>query len=148
MISANAQRGTTLIEVLIAVLVLAVGLLGVAALQASALRNSQSSYERSQATILTYSLFDAMRADLVAARAGAYNTGGWMCDAPGGATLRDAQMADWMGSLEANLGDSPNTCVNVVCGVATCRVDVRWDDSRGTGATAGVPQTLNSMTTL
>lgn len=142
---AGAQRGATLIEVLIAVLVLAVGLLGVAALQASALRNSQSSFERSQATILTYSLFDAMRADL--ANAATYNTGGWMCNAPTGATLRDSQLADWMGTMQANLGTGANTCVQVRdCGGVACTVDVRWDDSRGTGGATS--QTITTVTQL
>ena len=46
-----------------AVAILAFGLLGIAALQATALRNSQSSYERSQAVSLTYSILDRMRAN-------------------------------------------------------------------------------------
>lgn len=131
------QRGATLLEVLIAVLVLSVGLLGVAALQASALRNSQSSYERSQATILTYSLFDAMRADM--ANVATYNTGGQLCAPPAGASLRDTQLADWMANLRANLGTAASTCVSVAgCGVAgaDCEVSIEWDDSRGTGGNA------------
>ena len=50
----------SLLEVLIAVLVLAIGLLGIAALQATALRNSQSSLERNQAVIASYTIADAM----------------------------------------------------------------------------------------
>lgn len=144
----SRQRGATLLEVLVAVLVLSVGLLGVAALQAAALRNSASSYERSQATILSYSLFDAMRAD--AANAASYNTGGWLCTAPAGASLRDTQLADWMASLKANLGNSANTCVSVAgCGAAgNCVVTVQWDDSKGTGSTPGVLQTIDTVTRL
>ena len=47
----TGQQGMSLLEVLIAVLVLAIGLLGIAALQATALRNSQSSLERNQAVM-------------------------------------------------------------------------------------------------
>ena len=57
--SAHQQVGVTLIEVLVAVLVMAIGLLGIAALQATALRNSQSSLERSQAVVHTYAILDA-----------------------------------------------------------------------------------------
>jgi type IV pilus assembly protein PilV len=142
---ASDQRGATMIEVLIAVLVLAVGLLGVAALQATALRNSQSSYERSQATILAYSLLDAIRVDR--ANAAAYNTAGWLCDAPAGATLAEQQLADWFGSFENNLGNTPSTCVRVSnCEGATCTIELQWDDSRGIGTP--LPQTLETRSWL
>ncbi len=59
----NKNTGFTLIEVLIAMLVLAVGLLGLAALQANSLRNTQSAYNRSLATELAYDLADRMRAN-------------------------------------------------------------------------------------
>lgn len=60
----SRNAGFTLIEVLIAMVVLAVGLLGLAGLQATSLRNSQSAYNRSQATQLTYDLADRMRANI------------------------------------------------------------------------------------
>jgi type IV pilus assembly protein PilV len=64
--SPNAQRGVGMIEVLVAVLILAIGLLGVAALQATALRNSQSAMERSQGVVHAYAVFDSMRASVPA----------------------------------------------------------------------------------
>jgi type IV pilus assembly protein PilV len=60
------NAGFTLIEVLIAMLVLAVGLLGLAGLQATSLKNNQSAYNRSQATQLAYDLTDRMRANAAA----------------------------------------------------------------------------------
>lgn len=59
--------GFTLIEVLIAMLVLATGLLGLAGLQARGLSNTQSAYNRSQATQLAYDMADRMRANPLAA---------------------------------------------------------------------------------
>ncbi|MCX7101946.1 MAG: type IV pilus modification protein PilV, partial [Methylobacter sp.] len=59
--------GFTLIEVLIAMLVLAVGLLGLAGLQATSLKSNQSAYNRSQATQLAYDLADRMRANVAGA---------------------------------------------------------------------------------
>jgi type IV pilus assembly protein PilV len=59
----NKNTGFTLIEVLIAMLVLAVGLLGLAGLQATSLNNNQRAYYRSQATILAYDIVDRMRAN-------------------------------------------------------------------------------------
>lgn len=59
------NQGFTLIEVLITMIVLAIGLLGLAALQTTGLRNSLSAYNRSQATIFAYDLADRMRANSV-----------------------------------------------------------------------------------
>ena len=67
------QAGASLIEILIAVLVLAVGLVGLAALQASALQANHGSHLRSVATHLAYDIGDRMRANREAARAGGYD---------------------------------------------------------------------------
>jgi type IV pilus assembly protein PilV len=66
--------GFTLIEVLIAMLVLAVGLLGLAALQATSLKNNQSAYNRSQATQLAYDMADRIRANNTATALAVYTT--------------------------------------------------------------------------
>ncbi|HJU40529.1 MAG TPA: type IV pilus modification protein PilV [Tahibacter sp.] len=65
-------RGFSLVEVLIAVTVLAVGLLGAAALQATSLRANQSANFRSQATTLAAMMLDAMRANRPAVLRGEY----------------------------------------------------------------------------
>lgn len=57
------DRGFSLIEVLIALLVLAIGLLGLAALQAQGLRFNHDAYVRTQATNLAYDIVDRMRAN-------------------------------------------------------------------------------------
>ncbi len=61
------NKGFTLIEVLVAVVILAGGLLGLAALQASSLSNNYSAYNRSQAVQLAYDIADRMRANPTAA---------------------------------------------------------------------------------
>ena len=58
---AKLQRGYSLMEVLIAVVVLAVGLLGIAGLQVLSIKNTQSAYLRSQATLLAYDIIDSIR---------------------------------------------------------------------------------------
>ena len=57
------QRGVTLIEVLITLLVLAIGLLGLAALQGFSLQASSVSYYRTQATNVVYEVADFARAN-------------------------------------------------------------------------------------
>jgi type IV pilus assembly protein PilV len=57
------SNGFSLIEVLVAMVILAIGLLGLAALQASSLKNNQTAYYRSLATQLSYDIADRMRAN-------------------------------------------------------------------------------------
>jgi type IV pilus assembly protein PilV len=141
--SRAAARGVGLIEVLVAVLVLGIGLLGVAAMQATALRNSQSSLERSQGVMHVYTILDAMRANPQVARAGGYNMG-MTCAPPSAGTLVANDQNAWIGMLQQNLG--PTACGQVTCAGAVCTISVRWDDSRGTaGATA---QTFTTTTRI
>ena len=105
----RSQRGAGLIEVLVAVLVLAIGLLGIAAMQTTALRNNQSALERSQAVIQSYAILDAMRANREQAQAGAYNLGALTCAVPTVAgTLAQNDLIAWMQSVQATLG--PDAC--------------------------------------
>ncbi|MGY0799085.1 type IV pilus modification protein PilV [Lysobacter sp. A286] len=131
--SKSRMVGVGLIEVLIAVLIMAIGMLGIAALQATALRNSQSSLERSQAVIFSYAILDAMRANLEAVGVGAYDQA-MTCDAPAaGGTLASNDLHDWVTALDASLGQS--ACGQVACNPVNdsqhCVVTVRWNDSRG-----------------
>lgn len=66
------HSGFTMIEVLIALIVLSVGLLGLAGLQSAGLRFNQSAAMRSQATQLAYDMADRMRSNVVASDAGDY----------------------------------------------------------------------------
>lgn len=60
---AKRQSGVTLIEILITLIVLSIGLLGVAALQTMSLRSAQISYQRTQAVNLAYEVLDVARAN-------------------------------------------------------------------------------------
>ena len=137
----SRQRGASLLEVMISVLIMAIGLLGIAAMQATALRNSQGSTERSQAVIQSYAIIDAMRANRAQAIGGGYNTSGWMCSAPAGGTLVDNDKARWLTALRTTIASDvadESICGNIDCTAATniCVVGVRWDDSRA-GGTGG-----------
>jgi len=138
--SLAAQRGASLIEVLIAVLIMAIGLLGVAAMQTAALRNTQSSLERSQAVIATYTVLDAMRANRDIALAGGYNTTGFLCSATGSGSLAAADRAAWIGGWKAAVGsdaDDESACGSINCVSGVCEIGLRWDDSRATEAGDG-----------
>jgi type IV pilus assembly protein PilV len=129
------SKGFSLIEVLVAVLVLAIGLLGVAALQINATRANQSAELRSQASMLAYFMLDAMRANREAAISGAYNTEDKLCEAPSSpSTLAKKDQKTWLEALKRNLGNQPSTCGEIACNIDTCTVKVYWDDSRAGGA--------------
>ena len=60
----NRQLGFSLIEVLVTVFVMSIGVLGLAALQVTGIRNNIDSFYRSQATVLAYDMADRMRANI------------------------------------------------------------------------------------
>jgi type IV pilus assembly protein PilV len=57
----RSEKGFTLVEVLVALVILAVGLLGMATLLTSSMQSSQGAYRRSQASTLAYDLVERMR---------------------------------------------------------------------------------------
>lgn len=129
-ISARNQAGVGMIEVMVAVLVLAIGILGIAALQAMTLKNSGSSAGRTQALVHVYEMGDLLRANR--ARTADFETGGYMCKADADAST-DPALADWLNRLATDV--SPTACGTVACNGGTlCDVGVRWDDTRATGA--------------
>lgn len=67
------MAGFTLVEVLVAVVVLAIGLLGVAGLQLVGLRYNQSAYLRTQASFLAYDMIDRMRSNSAGVNGGNYD---------------------------------------------------------------------------
>ena len=62
-LKSNFQLGTSLVEILVSVVIIAIGLLGLAALQNTSLKLSYDSYVRTQATFLAYDLIDRIRAN-------------------------------------------------------------------------------------
>jgi type IV pilus assembly protein PilV len=66
-------KGFSLVEVLVALLVLSIGLLGLAALQTTSLKYNTDSYTRTQATILAYDIIDRMRLNSAGVSAGNYD---------------------------------------------------------------------------
>lgn len=70
----SGQRGSSLIEVMVALLILAVGLLGFAGLQARGMQMARKSYSHSQAVFLADDLVERMRANPTAVTAGNYKS--------------------------------------------------------------------------
>lgn len=150
LVAATKQTGVGLIEVLIAVLVLSIGFLGIAALEAMSLSTNNSAYARSMATINAYSIMDAMRADIANAKATSYNTTvkGGSCPTSGGNTLITQQLYVWCVSLAATLGATDTTQGTVNCdGNGNCTITISFDDSRA-GVGGGSTQTFTTQGVL
>jgi type IV pilus assembly protein PilV len=145
------QTGVGLIEVLVAVLVLSIGFLGVAALQARSLSMNNSSMARSVATIESYSILDAMRADLASAQSLAYNKTVKANACPTDtSTLANAQVTQWCGQLAQNLGASASTTgtINCIGTLGDCTITVTFDDSKSKSADADATQTVTTRAML
>jgi type IV pilus assembly protein PilV len=130
---ASHQRGATLIEVLVAVLILSVGLLGLAGLQMTALKSNHSAYYRSQATVLAYDIIDRMRANRADALNGVYDIAirNEECDPtlePSG-SLAQRDVAEWLNSLSCLL--STDARGSVVRNGRLFTVSIEWNDNRG-----------------
>jgi type IV pilus assembly protein PilV len=123
------QRGFTLIEVMIAVLILAFGLLGFALLQTMNVRFTNSANQRSQATNLAYEMLDQMRVNRLAAvqYAGDYEGTADGCD-PGETVNAAAFRTTWECRLQYALGPGASAEVTYAGGVAS--VAVTWGDAR------------------
>lgn len=115
-----------MIEVLVAVVLLSVGLLGLAGLQASGMRVGQSSTHRSQAALLAQDMIERMRANVAAAGAYGHELG---AAAPPCASVATCDLRDWQMRLRAL--PAGTGAVTVTGHQAT--VLVQWDDSRGAG---------------
>ena len=146
--TSQRQAGVGLVEVLVAVLVLSIGFLGIAALQAMSLSTNNSSMARNMATISTFSIMDAMRADKTQAEALAYNgtVTGDACPTDT-STLAGSQLATWCAQLSSQLGAVKTTSGTITCdGTGNCTVTVQFDDSRaGLGGTNAQQITTTGM---
>ncbi|WP_371319263.1 type IV pilus modification protein PilV [Pseudomonas gingeri] len=134
------QVGVSLIEVLVAMLVMAIGLLGAAALQLNALRYTDSSTISTQASFIAYDLLDRIRANPCS------NASSSPCSNPGGdyqlanvaaapttiSGVRDQDLSDFASNVRNLGGTSPDGSVSITGGVVT--ISVIWDDSRAANA--------------
>lgn len=147
------SSGFTLIEILITLLILSIGLLGMASLQVHGLRSNQSAYLKSQASMLTYDMADRMRANAVRAIAGDYtdfDTDGVVPADPGcsddatgctAAQISTTDMAEWArringtGGAIALLPDAQGTITRGAGNLFTVAIiwkETTWDEDNAT----------------
>ncbi|MCZ4306613.1 type IV pilus modification protein PilV [Zoogloeaceae bacterium G21618-S1] len=129
------QRGFSLIEALIAMVVLSLGLLGLAGLQVSSLKFNQTAQLRSKAVTLAYDMQERVRASGSNATNGDFNVGfGAFTSAT---TFPDQQITDWKARLAAQLplGDGSVCTVSNPAAPGACDggpffvISVRWSEA-------------------
>ena len=126
--------GFTLLEVLVALVVLSIGLLGLSGLQTTSLRNNHAAFLRSQATLLNNDIADRMRANRDSATAGNYNidyagtpTAVSCVGSCSAVQVAQIDVAEWRAYVERLPGGESEINVDAD-GVA--EIKVRWADTR------------------
>ena len=137
----RTHTGFTLVEVLVSLLVLSIGLLGVAKLVLFSARANDSAYLRSQATSLAYALLDSMRSNRGLAQTQGYDTGlgayadpGTDCTVAGTpcapVDLAHYDLYQWKRRILAALPSGDGRVVTAVSGsLVTATISVQWDDA-------------------
>jgi len=137
----RAQAGFTLVEALVTFLILAVGLLGLAGLQAKGLQFDHSAYQRTQAVLLAADIADRMRANLATAVGGSYtvafgdavnSSANCSTSACSVATMAKYDLTQWKASLTQLLprGDGKIVMTAGVAPAVTATITVHWDELR------------------
>jgi type IV pilus assembly protein PilV len=116
----------TLIEVLVALLILGVGLLGAAAFQLNALKYTDSARMTSQASFIAYDMMDRIRANAGADYTVTPPTSGNPNDA------RDQDLYDFTTNIVGFAGETATGSISQSQRVYT--ITITWDDSRAANA--------------
>jgi len=137
------QRGMTLIEILVAIVVLSVGLLGLAGLQLKGLQVNQGSVYRWQASLLAEDMADRLRADRLNAINGQYSGSYTPSAAPVGTAPAATEWADRLAQLPQATATVAVAAAPAPAppGLFVATITVNWVDTRAaTGS--GVSQVV------
>lgn len=138
--SMKNNAGFGMIEILVSMLVLAIGLLGLASLQTTGLTQSSETRNRSQAILLADDMFERIRANrdsinsYVVAAAGTAPTCNRAYKVANTDVVAD-DIAEWQNSLGCLLPGG-NGAVQVNAGVVT--VDITWNTNTGNSVDGSV----------
>ena len=135
----KTQTGFSLIEVLVSIVILSVALLGTAGLMGASMRNTNTAYMRSQATVLADDYMDRMRANVGEATSGRYNVDfGPTCASTGGLAGWDCE--EWTTNVSTTLpgGDAEVRVTPAPDGIVT--ITINWGDETDGNANSFVTQ--------
>jgi type IV pilus assembly protein PilV len=137
------QSGVTLVEILVTVVIISVGLLGVASLHLTSLRAGQGAHTRSQATALATDIIDRMRANRSAAEADLYLT--QMSDnapiTPTGLVATDKKQ--WLEALAQALPNGDGSVTRTMIATRTAyQVTIQWHERQASQTDTTPPNTF------
>lgn len=119
------EKGLSLIEVLVTLLITSVGLLGLAAMQARSLQFNHGAYLRSQANILAYDMADRMRLNKDDARANLYNIS-LSSGTPSAGGIVSTDQNQWLTQIAATL---PSGDGSISCATNICTLTIQWREA-------------------
>jgi type IV pilus assembly protein PilV len=145
----DRQAGFTLLEIMVAVFVLSIGLLGLVHLQVVTLKSTQSADFKTQASILATDMLNRMRANKDSTYGGNYNIA--LADnSPNVTTIADQDIVEWRNNLQSQLpgGTGAIACpAFVALTTYVCTVTITWTDIQ-TGTANGVEYNERTTSTL
>jgi len=133
------QKGFSLLEVMIAMVILSIGLLGLAGLMAQSTQFNNSAQYRTQATYLAYDMLDRMRANPTEARDPNLNYNMNFGETPGTTTcfattcsssqLATADKDQWLSSVQDLLPGGDGKVTHITTTATTIFViEIQWND--------------------
>ena len=147
----NRQQGFSLIEVLVTMIIMAIGLMGLAAMQMVSTKNVNNSQSRTVASYLAYDMAERMRSNPEGLDGGHYNS----IDGTEGAPTKNCQTLmtecsaselaasdayHWNQTVQSNiinggLGAGSTGTVSVAAGIYTIGIDWQEQDRNANGDT-------------
>jgi type IV pilus assembly protein PilV len=119
----NRQSGFTLLEVLVTLIILAIGLLGLLNLQIVSLKNNHSALHRTVAIMHAYDILDRIRLNRTANYTVGFDT------VISGTDLANQDLTEWKSNLSVDLPEG-NGAITINGDMVD--IQVRWNDQRGT----------------
>lgn len=126
----TTQAGMTLIEVLVTLVLISVGLLGVAALQLTTMKSNQEAYVRSQASVLADYILDRIRANQRGFLNNEYNAIAFNGTGTA-ATTSGNDLARWQAEIDRLLpGGNANAAGSIArtAGTNIVTVTIQWSE--------------------
>lgn len=111
-------------------IIIAVGLMGFAAMMVNSMKNNRTAMQRSLATFYAYDIIDCMRVNRQAAIAGNYNRSFSASVPSASGTLAQRDINLWLTDLSQAL-PAGQAQINVVTGPtgSTATVDIQWEEN-------------------